>query len=75
MAWAGRLPSAMLADACSGGVCKVGAKPEYSVTAVAGGGGGGFRAVVQIPLLPHMGEEDLISASNKTPLRCSPSIS
>ncbi len=69
MAWAGRLPSALLADACSGGVCAVGAKPEYAVTAVAGTTGGGFRAVVKILLLPHMGEGDPIRASNETPLR------
>ena len=70
MAWAGRLPSAMLADACSGGACAVGTKLEYTVTAAAGTGGDkGFRAVVRIPLLPHMGEEDPIRASNETPLR------
>ena len=68
-AWSGRLPSAMLADMCSPGVCVIGAKPEYTVSAVNDYAGKGFRAVVSIPLLPHMTEDGPIKATNETPAR------
>ena len=69
MPWSGRLPSLLLADMCTPGVCTPGARPEYAISAVSDGSGKGFRAVVEFPLLPHMTEEGPLKASSEMPAR------